>query len=98
MYKPRHSYLLEDSLPQALPLPSKTYSLDCDMLFGWRPKFIKSPLPLAFPSDSYKASIPSPNTTIFKSYKAQNSFSVHLDLLHLYPELYPYDRQEHNCI
>ena len=94
MYKPRHSYLLDDSLPQALPLPSKTYSLESDMLFGWRPKFIKSPLPLSFPSDSYKASIPSSSPVVYKAYKAQNSFSLHQDLLRLYPELYPYDSSD----
>lgn len=92
MQKPKHNYLYEDSLPSALPLPTKAYSLETDMLLGWRPKFIKSPIPLNFYDDSYSdITKKKPHLTIFKGYRAKDSFIFHQLFTSLSINTYPYD-------
>lgn len=92
MNKLKHNYLYEDSLPLALPLPTKTYSLETDMLMGWRPKFIKSPVSLNYYDESYTEIIKKkPHLTVFKGYRAKDSFVFHQFFKGLCPDAYPYD-------
>jgi cytosolic carboxypeptidase protein 2/3 len=84
-------YFYEDPLPLAVPLPKRGYSLEADMLLGWRPKFMKTPILLYYNDelypDLYKKSCP----TVFQGYRPKDSFAFHKELTDNSPSAYPYD-------
>lgn len=41
--------LITENIPSANPLVSKGYSLEADMLLGWKPKNINNPVNINFP-------------------------------------------------
>jgi hypothetical protein len=87
----KNLYLYEDSLPLAVPLPKRGYSLEADMLLGWRPKFIKTPILLYYNDelyiDLYKKSCP----IVYQGYRPKDSFVFHQELTSPSGSPYPYD-------
>ena len=87
----KNLYLYEDSLPLAIPLPKRGYSLEADMLLGWRPKFIKTPILLYYNDelyiDIYKKSCP----IVYQGYRPKDSFIFHQELTSQSGIPYPYD-------
>ncbi|OMJ89318.1 hypothetical protein SteCoe_8521 [Stentor coeruleus] len=87
----KNIYLYEDPLPLAIPLPKKGYSLEADMLLGWRPKFIKTPILLYYNDELYidlpKKSCP----IVYQGYRPKDSFAFNSQLTDNSPDCYPYD-------
>jgi len=80
-----------DALPPANPLITEKYSLDADMIFGWKPKSVsKAPIPLKFSSSMVEDIIErfveeeenEDNLTgfpelIYQGFRPDNSFFAH---------------------
>lgn len=65
---------MSEEFSKALPLVSKGYSLEADMLTGWRPLNIKDPYPLFFDSDYEYLNL---KPCIYQGYKPNDSFEIH---------------------
>lgn len=79
---------MSEELPQALPLVNKGYSLDADMITGWRPSNIKNPYPLYY-NASFEYS--NNNTCIYTGYKPEDSFEFHSVFSECSQDGYPFD-------
>ena len=68
-------------IPAPLPLIQQKYSLEPDMIFGWKPKVTKtSPIPLDFnlnPLPSCKDSPDDKFPIIYHGYRPKNSHTMH---------------------
>jgi predicted MPP superfamily phosphohydrolase len=78
---------MSGQLPSALPLVNKGYSLEADMLTGWRPPNIKNPYPLYYDSDF---DYPSSKTCVYSGYKPEDSFEFH-SVFSVSEDSYPFD-------
>ncbi|CAG9329220.1 unnamed protein product [Blepharisma stoltei] len=85
----------ESSLPLATPLASKGYSLESDMIMGWRPKFLKDPIPLYFDLELPVCNEPGQKLQqIYQGWQPSDSFKVHSKLTNNSTDTYPFDFSE----
>ena len=87
----KNIYLYEDSLPLAVPLPKRGYSLEADMLLGWRPKFIKTPIMLYYNDELYIDLFKKSCPIVYTGYRPRDSFIFHQELTSVPGQAYPYD-------
>lgn len=86
----------EDYLPESLPLVTPTYSLEPDMIFGWRPKNLinSGPIPLIFDCDfpdTFNLLINKTNKPIYNGPRPKDSFTIHHHLASSKYSNYPYN-------
>jgi cytosolic carboxypeptidase protein 2/3 len=84
-------YMYEDPLPLAVPLPKRGYSLEADMLLGWRPKFIKTPILLYYNDDLYIDLYKKFYPVVYQGYRPKDSFAFHQELIDGSQNSYPFD-------
>ena len=87
----KNIYLYEDPLPLAIPLPKRGYSLEADMLLGWRPKFLKSPILLYYNDDLYIDLFKKSCPIVYQGFRPKDSFGFHSDLTDNSHNSYPFD-------
>ncbi|CAG9325902.1 unnamed protein product [Blepharisma stoltei] len=81
-----------EGIPEANPLVPKGYSLEADMLLGWRPKNIRQPIEINFPLNfptwkkaekGYKK--------VYSGYRPSDSYSFHRELSDGSDDTYKFD-------
>lgn len=82
---------MSGEFPIANPLVSKGYSLDADMLSGWRPPNHRKPYPLIFESE---IEYPENKLCVYTGYKPADSFIIHKVLSDGTQDTYPFDYSE----
>ena len=85
----------EETLSEPKPIAKGNYSLESDMLLGWRPKNLQhSPISLNFDLE-FPASVDffskAPNPTVYYGYLPPDSFSLHKRLCDFSKRSYPFD-------
>lgn len=94
----KNIYLYEDPLPLAVPLPKRGYSLESDMLLGWRPKFLKSPILLYYNDDLYIDLFKKSCPIVYQGFRPKDTFSFHQDLTDNSPNTYPFDFSDKSLV
>ncbi|CAG9325818.1 unnamed protein product [Blepharisma stoltei] len=90
------SILMESEFPAALPLVQKNYSLEPDMIFGWKPKTLTNggPIPLYFHYNNLPVLTDIQTNTksevIYHGYRPRDTFAMHKFFTQA-KGAYPYD-------
>jgi cytosolic carboxypeptidase protein 2/3 len=86
---------MSDEILQVNPLVSKGYSLEADMLRGWRPPKYRTEYPLLYETDyEYNQS----NICIYTGYKPPDSFAIHAEYSDGTDATYPFEYSEPGLI
>lgn len=86
---------MSEEISQAFPLVPKGYSLEADMLSGWRPPKYRIPYPLAFNSEF---DFSQTSKTIYIGYRPTDSFIIHSEYSDGSENTYPFEYSDPSLV